>query len=325
MGIISPLMLLVLHFSCNTFYIGTALDTITPSKSIKDPETIASSSEAFKLGFFSPANSTNRYVGIWYTKGIPKESLIWVANRDKPLKDESGVVTISKDGNLVVLNGQKELLCSSNVKNPVTNASAQLLDSGNLVLQDINSTDGVRLWESFQQPSNAFVPTMKIRTNVRTGEKVQLTSWKGSSGPSNGSFSIGLGTLSIAQIFIWNNTMPYWRSGPWNGQNFLGNVIILSFLMESIWWMIKKVVFTLPLGLQTSLLSHIFSWTHKENLLDEFGMMGKGIGTFGGLLRKLSVIFMVKCGAFGSCKPSKPSICSCLRGFVLVFHGHKRR
>ncbi|OMO51101.1 hypothetical protein COLO4_37816 [Corchorus olitorius] len=83
MEIISPLLLLVLlHFSCNSLYFGTALDTITSSKSIKDPETIASSSEAFKLGFFSPANSTNRYVGIWYTKGIPEESLIWIANRD---------------------------------------------------------------------------------------------------------------------------------------------------------------------------------------------------------------------------------------------------
>ncbi|XVF06864.1 hypothetical protein REPUB_Repub06bG0087900 [Reevesia pubescens] len=208
--------LVLLHLSCYCLKFGTALDSITSSKSIKDPEAITSSNGVFRLGFFSLANSTDRYLGIWYGRGSPVNSVIWVANKDEPLKDDSGVVMVSKDGNLVVLNGQKEILWSSNVKNPVANVSAQVLDSGNLVLQD-NSTDGVSLWESFQQPSVAFLPTMKISTNARTGEKVQLTSWKSSSDPSNGSFSLGLGALNIPEIFIWNNTRPYWRSGPWNG------------------------------------------------------------------------------------------------------------
>ncbi|KAK6232559.1 hypothetical protein SCA6_002632 [Theobroma cacao] len=138
---------------------GTALDTTTSSKSIKDPEAITSSNGAFRLGFFSIVNSTSSCVGVWYSIGRPENSVIWVANRGKPLKDNSGVVMISEDGNLD-LKGQKEILWSSNVKNRAANVSAQVLDSGKLVLQD-NSTDGVNLWESFQQPSNAFVPTMR--------------------------------------------------------------------------------------------------------------------------------------------------------------------
>jgi hypothetical protein len=104
---------------------------------------------------FSALNSTNRYLGIWYVE-ISVFTVVWVANRNKPLKNSSGVLTISEDGNLVVLDGQKEILWSSNVTNSVVNSSAQLLDSGNLVLQE--NTTGTTIWESFQHPSNTFLP-----------------------------------------------------------------------------------------------------------------------------------------------------------------------
>ena len=96
--------------------------------------------------------------------------------------DSSGVLTISEDGNLVLLNGRKEILWSSNVTNSVVNSSAQLLDSGNLVLRE-NST-GTIVGESFQNPSDTLFQAMKFSTNVRTGEKVQFASWKSHSDPS---------------------------------------------------------------------------------------------------------------------------------------------
>ena len=46
------------------------------------------------------------------------------SKQQQPLKDSSGVLTISEDGNLVALNGQKEILWSSNVNNSVANSSA---------------------------------------------------------------------------------------------------------------------------------------------------------------------------------------------------------
>ncbi|MBA0733465.1 hypothetical protein Gogos_017483, partial [Gossypium gossypioides] len=110
--------------SCFSLQFATALDTITPSKSIKDPESIISQSGVFRLGFFSFANSSNH------------------------------------DGKLVVLNGKAEILWSSNVTNLVPNATtAQLLNSGNLVLNN-GEDGGSSLWESFQDPSNAFIETM---------------------------------------------------------------------------------------------------------------------------------------------------------------------
>ncbi|RVW13830.1 G-type lectin S-receptor-like serine/threonine-protein kinase [Vitis vinifera] len=166
---------------------------MTSTRFIEDPETLVSNGSAFKLGFFSLADSTNRYVGIWYS--TPSLStVIWVANRDKPLNDSSGIVTISEDGNLQVMNGQKEIVWSSYVSNASANSSAQLLDSGNLVLQD---NSGRITWESIQHPSHSLLPKMKISTNTNTGEKVVLTSWKSPSDPSIGSFSLGMNPLNI--------------------------------------------------------------------------------------------------------------------------------
>uniref|UniRef100_A0A7N2LUV0 Bulb-type lectin domain-containing protein n=1 Tax=Quercus lobata TaxID=97700 RepID=A0A7N2LUV0_QUELO len=198
---------------------GVAIDTIISPQSIKDPDYIISNGSAFKLGFFSPVNSTNRYLGIWYNR-ISVFTVVWVANRQKPLKDSSGVLTISKDGNLVVLDGQKEILWSSNVTNSVANSNFHLLDSGNLVLRE--NTSGKIIWESFHHPTDTFLPGMKLSVNLRTNQKVLYTSWKSPSDPSIGSFSTGMASVNTPEAFIWKDGRPYWRTGPWNGQIFIG-------------------------------------------------------------------------------------------------------
>ncbi|KAI9197707.1 hypothetical protein LWI28_002831 [Acer negundo] len=55
-----------------------------------------------------------------------------------------------------------------------------------------------------------------------------LTSWKSPSDPSIGSFSAGLNLLNIPQVFTWNNNIPFWRSGQWNGREFIGITNVTS-------------------------------------------------------------------------------------------------
>ncbi|XP_014496731.1 G-type lectin S-receptor-like serine/threonine-protein kinase At1g11300 [Vigna radiata var. radiata] len=220
----------VLFMLC--FYVldfGIATDTITPSESIKDPETIISKDGNFTLGFFIPPNSTNTYVGIWWKS---QSTVVWVANRNQPLNDSSGVVTFSEDGNLVVLNGQNQVLWSSTfVSNTSTNTSAQLSDEGKLELTE--TTTGNSLWDSFQQPSDTLLPQMKISSN-RTGRGVGLTSWKNPSDPSVGNFSLGVVERGkIVEVFIWNETQPYWRSGPWSVGVFTGVEHMASAYLNS--------------------------------------------------------------------------------------------
>jgi len=145
----------------------TAIDNITSSQSIKDPETLRSQDGNFTLGFLTPQNSTNRYVGIWWKS---HSIVIWVANRNQPLNDSSEIVTISKDGNLVVLNGQKQVIWSTNVSKTLSNTSLKFSNYGKLVLME--TTTGNILWDSFHQPSNTLLPGMKLSSKTKTNKKV---------------------------------------------------------------------------------------------------------------------------------------------------------
>ncbi|XP_022720541.1 G-type lectin S-receptor-like serine/threonine-protein kinase At1g11330 [Durio zibethinus] len=303
-----PLLLL------SSFYpqFGASLDTITSSKSIKDPEYVVSNGGNFRLGFFSPDNSTDRYVGIWYNR-IPVQTVIWVANRNKPIKDSSGVLTVSEDGNLVVLNGQEEILWSSNVTNPVGNSSAQLLDSGNLILWNNASTTS--MWESFQQPSDAFVPTMKLSVDERTGEKVQLTSWKSPSDPSDGNFLAGINRLNIPEAFIWNSNQPYWRSGPWNSRTFIGIPKMSSIYLNGFNLVDDRVTSYLTYAFANASYLSYFALDSQGKLMELYWDNGKGNWVVNWSNLETDCDVYGKCGAFGSCDSQKPSICSCLRGF----------
>ena len=67
----------------------------------------------FELGFFSPGKSKNRYLGIWYKK-ISEGTVVWVANRETPINDTSGVLKVGRDGNLLLFNGGNNMVWSSN-------------------------------------------------------------------------------------------------------------------------------------------------------------------------------------------------------------------
>ena len=288
------------------------LDHLNPSTT---SEYLISTGSVFKLGFFSPENSTNRYLGIWYNK-ISVFTVIWVANREKPLKDSPGVLTISEDGNLVVLNGQAEILWTSNVSNSVTNSSATLLDSGNLMLKA--DTAGPVAWESFQHPSDSFLPSMKLGTNLRKDQRVQLTSWKSPSDPSIGSFSSGNNLLNnkIPEGYVWNKGRPYWRSGPWNGQIFIGIPNLYPGYHSGFTLVDDKqeIVYETFTYLDVSRMSKTVL-DSQGNLAQTYWNEEKEDWEVLWLAPKDKCDVYGTCDAFGSCDSLSSPICSCLRGF----------
>ncbi|XP_028791841.1 G-type lectin S-receptor-like serine/threonine-protein kinase At1g11330, partial [Neltuma alba] len=280
------------------------LDTVAPSVLIQERETVSSNNGMFTLGFFRPRNSTNCYLGIWF---MSESSVVWVANKNDPLTDPSGILTISGNGNLVVLNGQKQVVWSTNVS-MASNSSAQLLDSGNLVL--IDRTTGAFLWQSFQHPDNTLLQNMKFSTNM------QLTSWKSTSDPSYGGFSCGLKPLNATEVFVWKENHPYWRSGPWNGTHFLGvpqssSMSLNEFQMQGelggsfdlyFHYTDKSALLTLKLGHKGKLKKQ--RWNSHTNLWDREWVSENSVCDIYG-----------KCGPFGICNSLSSPICSCLRGF----------
>ncbi|KAL2932335.1 hypothetical protein RDABS01_037745 [Bienertia sinuspersici] len=158
---------------------------ITTTKFLTDPETILSNNSVFRIGFFSPIDSTNHYVGIWYNiEGSDTLEVVWVANRNNPIKDSSGVLQVSEDGNIQLIDGQ----------NMANNSVAQLQDSGNLVL--LSSDSGLVMWQSFEHLTNSLLPQITITIDKdNTFENSILRSWKSTSDPSDGRYWIGISHL----------------------------------------------------------------------------------------------------------------------------------
>uniref|UniRef100_A0A0A0LXA0 Bulb-type lectin domain-containing protein n=1 Tax=Cucumis sativus TaxID=3659 RepID=A0A0A0LXA0_CUCSA len=309
------LFLLLLSFTCFSPTFCLANDTITSEIFIKDPASLISSSSSFQLGFFTPPNSTTRYVGIWYIN-IPSHTIVWVANRENPLKDASGIFTISMDGNLVVLDGDHTVLWSSNVSaSSKTNTSARILDSGNLVLED--NASGNILWESFKHPSDKFLPTMKFITNTRTKEMIKLTSWNTSSNPSTGNFSVALEVVSIPEAVIWNNNdNVHWRSGPWNGQSFIGIPEMDSVYLSGFNLVIQnqEYTFSVPQNYSVEEFGFLFL-TSQGNFVQLYWNPQERDWNFNWIAIKTECDYYGTCGAFGICDPKASPICSCLKGF----------
>ena len=296
-------------FSIIFFGLSSARDTITSSQFIRDPEPISSGDSVFKLGFFSPQNSTNRYVGIWY---LSDTNVIWIANRNQPLLDSSGTVKISEDGNLVLLNGKNQLVWSSNVPNIANSSTAQLLPSGNLVLLD---NTGQFIWESFKHPCDAAVPSMRISANRITGERIRFISRKSASDPSTGSFSATLERLDAPEVFFWiNGTRPYWRTGPWNGRIFIGTPIMSTGYLYG--WNVGYE------GNETVYLTYTFADPSKSGILSLTPNGKIRMVRYYNKKRGLDVVLESSdcdvygiCGPFGSCNVPSSPICSCLSGY----------
>ncbi|KAL0399325.1 UNVERIFIED_CONTAM: G-type lectin S-receptor-like serine/threonine-protein kinase [Sesamum radiatum] len=199
------------------------MDVINRTHMITDGQTLISSDGSFELGFFSPASSKNRYVGIWYKK-ITAFTVVWVANRDNPLTNTSGaVLKVTEPGILALLNGSNSMIWSSNMSGVARNPVAQLLDSGNLVVKEANDDYSEKyLWQSFDYPTDTFLPGMKLGWNFVTGYETYITAWKSNEDSGMGDYAYHLDPTGYPQAVLRRRSVELFRSGPWNGLGFSG-------------------------------------------------------------------------------------------------------
>ncbi|KAM3749529.1 hypothetical protein ACB098_05G192400 [Castanea mollissima] len=195
------------------FPLCISLDSLTSDQSMKDGQSLISKENNFILGFFSPGNSSYRYLGIWYFK-VTKKTVVWVANRNDPINDSTGVLSIKQSGNLVLHDSHNRLLWSTNVSvQGTTSCVAQLQDSGNLML--VQDKSKMLLWQSFDYPTDTLLPEMKIGLNRITGLNSFLTSWKSQDDPGTGNYSFKLNLTGFPQLLLYEVSTPHYRADPW--------------------------------------------------------------------------------------------------------------
>nr|KYP41484.1 Putative serine/threonine-protein kinase receptor [Cajanus cajan] len=207
---------------------SSTLDMTTPTQAVikdgkNENETLVSTKGTFEAGFFTPGNSNNRYLGIWY-KNISPITVVWVANKGAPLNDYSGVLELDGDqGLLSIKDGTGATIWSSNASlaQPNKPVVVQLLESGNMVVKD-----GLKnlVWQSFDYPDDTLLPGMKLGRDLKTGQNRTLRSWKSWEDPTPGKFSFGVDTHGLPQLVITNedSKKTAYRAGSWNGLSVTG-------------------------------------------------------------------------------------------------------
>ncbi|XP_030491515.2 G-type lectin S-receptor-like serine/threonine-protein kinase At1g61480 isoform X2 [Cannabis sativa] len=312
-----------------------AIYNITSSQALSQTQTLLSSNQTFELGFFNPNNSANQYVGIWY-KDISPRTVVWVANREKPLKvadSASASLTIGSNGNLELLSGKnKSVIWSTYIPVRSNGSIVELSDNGNLVLKDEKT--GENLWQSFQHLGDTFLPGATLGYNLKTGANYVLTSWKSDNDPSPGNFTLGISKQLPPQVYLWiNGKLPYWRSGPWDKSKFVGVPDMDTsyqsfFILEQDFE--KETAFLHFNLLDQSLVTKAF--VSSQGLLrlflhNKYNVSGSWYPTWEGGTSRCDVYGT--CGEFGVCTKSQSPICKCLKGFVpksdQEWRGCKRR
>lgn len=312
-------MFLAIVFVFSIFGFSIALDTIALNQVVRDGDTLTSAGGSFELGFFSSDSSEKRYLGIWYMK-VSVRTVVWVANREAPLNSSSGVLKVTGEGILTLLDGNDTILWSSNSSRSARNPTAQLLDSGNLVVKDGNDDNPENfLWQSFDYPCNTLLPGMKLGRNTLTGLDRYLSAWKTVDDPSKGDYTYRLDPGRYPQLIMRKGSVVTFRSGPWNGLRFSGfpelgpnPVYNYEFVFNE-----AEMYFRYELA-NSSVISRLVlnpdGTKQRVNWIDR---------TQGWILYSSAPMDDCDtyglCGVYGSCNINRSPKCECIDGFVPKF------
>ncbi|KAJ4980839.1 hypothetical protein NE237_031676 [Protea cynaroides] len=310
------LSVLFLCFSLNS-RICIGASNLFVGQSISGDQTIVSEGNGnFELGFFTPGNnSQNYYLGIWYSK-LSQFTPVWVANRDKPLSDKkSSQLKLLEDGNLVVLDSSNTIIWSTNLTSTSSNSTeVALLDFGNLVLRNISNSSDL-IWQSFDHPTDHWLPTGKLGLNKVTNVSQRLISWKNSEDPTTGLFSLELDPAGSSQYFTyWNGSVPYWTSGTWNNHIFSAVPQMTSNYIYNFTYVSNDQENYFTYSLYNSSLISRFFMDVTGQITQQTWVEDVGWNMFFFRPSDPCAVYEI-CGAFGVCNSQASTSCQCLQGY----------
>ncbi|KAJ9553839.1 hypothetical protein OSB04_017884 [Centaurea solstitialis] len=303
----------------------TSIDTNTISmyQNITDGETIVSKNDKFELGFFSPGSSKNRYLGIWFKHTSP-HTVVWVANRETPLNNTSGMVKLDSHGILSLFDGGGTVIWSTNssASETTVNPAGHLLDTGNLVIKDANIVSKeILLWQSFDHPGDTSISGMKMGKNLITGREIYMTSWRSEDDPSPGEYTVRCLMVKgkYPQIYIRKTSVIETRIGPYNGIEFAGQPNYKPnpvFIYKVDMVINQKEMYFVYTYNSTAFSNRLLATPGGKVEVWHLNMSNQG------WMLDLALPFdscdrYGFCGPYGSCSTVTYSNCGCLKGFEL--------
>ncbi|VVA35703.1 PREDICTED: putative receptor kinase ZmPK1 [Prunus dulcis] len=92
-------------------------------------------------------------------------TVVWMANRERPVNGMGSRVSLSRDGSMVLRDVDGTIVWESSTSTPTGGAErAELLNSGNLVLKD---SQGKTLWQSFDFPTDTLLPNQPFTKSMK--------------------------------------------------------------------------------------------------------------------------------------------------------------
>ncbi|XP_024157381.2 G-type lectin S-receptor-like serine/threonine-protein kinase CES101 [Rosa chinensis] len=210
-------------------HVAAAADNIGDRLKIGDTlnssSALVSTTGKFTL-LFLPLSSSSNYSYLYIRRyNVSGANKAWVGNRDSPVLYPFGVLTLDSNNTLKIITnnegggGDPPIVLGSAPKSS-SNVAATLSDSGNFILQELNSDGSTKQvwWQSFDYPADTFLPGMKLGVNRSNGHIWSLTSWTSVNYPPPGPFILDWDPTA-RQLEIRREGVVYWRSGNYSATN----------------------------------------------------------------------------------------------------------
>ncbi|CAI0457472.1 unnamed protein product [Linum tenue] len=176
----------ILLLLCSGRSLSANDNALTPGgPAVSSSFSLVSPNGLFTLGFRRV--SSDNYLVICYKNDT--NSFFWVANREFPIRDDSGALSLDGNGTLkLTYSGAAAAIELYTSPSNRGRSTAVLDDTGNFALRDDGS--GEALWQSFDHPADSWLLGAKLGVVNGGRQNRRLTSWLTSFVPSPGAFAL---------------------------------------------------------------------------------------------------------------------------------------
>nr|XP_007140583.1 hypothetical protein PHAVU_008G124800g [Phaseolus vulgaris]ESW12577.1 hypothetical protein PHAVU_008G124800g [Phaseolus vulgaris] len=215
-----------------TFFLLASLLSFQPSRSssslrmgsslsVENPQHILISPNAiFSAGFLAIGHNAYSFA-IWFTEPHfhSPNTVTWMANRDQPVNGKRSKLSLTHDGNILLIDASLNTAWSSNTDS-LDPVELHLKDDGNLVLRKLQ---GTVLWQSFDFPTDTLVPGQPLTRYT------QLVSSRSHTNHSSGFYKLFFGDDNILRLVYDGPDVSsnYWPS-PWRVSWDVGRTLFNS-------------------------------------------------------------------------------------------------